>query len=96
MAVATDTILQKMKRELEEAQRKSANESVMRKHIANIQLLSELLMEEQSVAESGSGHDITAGEMKAMMGDKSAEQSSKPVQTTVNHDGANGDSIFDF
>ncbi|SFA97701.1 hypothetical protein SAMN04488072_104268 [Lentibacillus halodurans] len=98
MAVATDTILQKMKRELAEAQQMSASASgvAMKKHIANIQLLCELLLEEQSASGTDSEHDMTGAEMKAMMGEKAAERTSKPLRRTLDHDEANGDSIFDF
>ncbi|HLS08629.1 MAG TPA: DUF5327 family protein [Lentibacillus sp.] len=96
MAVATDTILNKMKRELTEAQQMSADEAAMKKHIANIQLLCELLLEEQSAP--GTERDMTACEMKAMMGDKAeaAVHEPKSKHDTIDHDGANGASIFDF
>lgn len=96
MAVATDTIINKMKRELAEAKQKSADQTAMKKHITNIQLLCELLMEEQPDSGLDAGHDITSEEMKAMMGEKPSLQSTKTERTTIDHDEANGDSIFDF
>lgn len=96
MAITTDTVLQKMKRELTQAEQTTADETVMKKHIANIQLLCELLLEDQSDSPSESGYNITASEMRAMMGDRSVERSPKRVSHTNDHEGANGDSIFDF
>ncbi|SFE08294.1 hypothetical protein SAMN05216238_10832 [Lentibacillus persicus] len=96
MAVSTETVLQKMKQELAEAQQSSADQATMKKHIANIQLLCELLMEEEpSSSEKQTSRDITAKEMKAMMGNKSVRKGTEP-EHTINHEGANGESIFDF
>lgn len=95
MAVSTDKVLQKMKRELAEAQESSADQAAMKQHIANIQLLCELLMEEEPSSKKRSARDITSEEMKAMMGEKTVAKASNTAHTT-DHDGANGDSLFDF
>ncbi|GGJ82975.1 hypothetical protein GCM10007063_01830 [Lentibacillus kapialis] len=94
MAVATDTILKKMQRELTEAQHMSADDSIVKKHIANIQLLCELLNEEQPLPESK--QEMTDRELKAMMGDAAAEQQPGPGRNPIDHDDANGKSLFDF
>ncbi|MFD1361595.1 DUF5327 family protein [Lentibacillus salinarum] len=98
MAVETGTILHKMKRELAHAQQTDADEPAMKHHVANIRLLCELLLEEPSTSPSpsDSGRDVTAAEVKAMMGEKSPERTAKPTSLTDDHDGANGSSIFDF
>ncbi|HLR62856.1 MAG TPA: YwdI family protein [Lentibacillus sp.] len=95
MAVATDTILRKMQRELTEAQKLSVDETAMKKHVVKIQLLCELLTDEQSAP--GSEHQMTDRELKAMMGDEAAKQQQpEPVHGSIDHDDANGKSLFDF
>ncbi|TFJ93411.1 DUF5327 family protein [Lentibacillus salicampi] len=94
MAVATDTILKKMKQELAEAHQKSADVAAMTKHVANIRLLCELLLEEEPSPDAE--HAMTAREMKAMMGNEVAERQSKQAHDPIDHDEANGKSLFDF
>ncbi|RYG71792.1 hypothetical protein EU245_12940 [Lentibacillus lipolyticus] len=94
MAVTNDTIMQKIQKELTQAKQLSADETAMKKHIANIHLLCELLLEEASAPAASS--EFTAAEIKAMTG---KNPSSKPLDTAgklMEQDGANGDSIFDF
>ncbi|WP_010531534.1 YwdI family protein [Lentibacillus jeotgali] len=94
MAVATDTILRKIQRELTEAQKMATDETAVKKHAANIQLLCELLTDEQSVLESEP--NVTDRELKAMMGSEAVKRQPDPAHDSIDHDGANGKSLFDF
>lgn len=94
MAVANDTIIQKMMKELTQAQNKAADNNEMKNHIANVQLLCELLLEEKPTSID---NDISKEEMMAMIGDNDASQKKKAVrQDLLDEDDANGKSIFDF
>ncbi|GAA0436044.1 hypothetical protein GCM10008983_10850 [Lentibacillus halophilus] len=96
MAVTNDTIIQKMEKELAEAKRLSNDDAGMKAHIAHIHLLCELLLEEKPKSATPSSSDMTADEMKAMLGQ---EMTGKPLEGTekrTEQDGANGHSIFDF
>lgn len=94
MAVENETIIQKMKTELNQAQQKGADKEAMKKHIASIQLLCDLLLDEK-LAAPPVDNEITEEEMKAMIGKSETKQSHK--KTTIKDDeDANGDSIFDF
>ncbi|TRM10822.1 hypothetical protein FH966_03290 [Lentibacillus cibarius] len=94
MAVTNDTIIQKMQKELAQAKQLTGDERAMKKHIANIHLLCELLLEEESVP--GAGSDFTAEEMKAMIGTTTFPTPRETTGKVLEEDGANGDSIFDF
>ncbi|WP_047980926.1 YwdI family protein [Ornithinibacillus contaminans] len=100
MAVANDTILQKMTNELQQAQRNQDKQAVMLKHIENIRLLCDLfLMEDHAepVLEKG---ELSAVERKAMLGEvesPSAEQAqSFKKSIELDDEDGNGNSIFDF
>lgn len=91
MAVANSTIIQKMMKEIQQAQLQQHNNPMLIKHISNIHMLCELLLEEH---EQGNGTEDMQQELKMMMGDSEREI---PLKTTTrDHDQANGDSIFDF
>ncbi|WP_100009828.1 YwdI family protein [Lentibacillus sediminis] len=100
MAVANETIIQKMMDELQQAKEKQGDSGNMTKHIEHVRLLCDLLLketEEEKVSVPASSQEITQEEMKAMLG-KQAEQV-KPAtskRTVIDHDGANGESLFDF
>ncbi|WP_174614980.1 YwdI family protein [Virgibacillus ihumii] len=92
MAVANETIIKKMINELNKA--RDADEKSVKNHIANVQLLCDLMLEgDKPQTEKTS---ITNAEMKAMIGEN-GNQKVEPVQrSTINDDDANGDSLFDF
>ncbi|GAB4074850.1 hypothetical protein GCM10028778_23530 [Barrientosiimonas marina] len=101
MAVETRTILQKIQRELTSAQQTIADEKTMKKHLESIQVLSELLLDEtpessSSASPAASSRDVNTAEVKAMMGNQSSESKSQRTTAPDDHDGANGDSLFDF
>lgn len=101
MAVANETIIQKMMQELTKAKDVSNNQERLLTHIEHVRLLCDLLLEEKN-----EGYDnamtktnrtkITADEMKAMMGTTKKVVTPPSERTNINHGEANGDSIFDF
>lgn len=88
-------IIDKMIRELESAKENKESQQVMLKHIGNVQLLCELFLEEEPKASSPSS-SFTEQEMKVMLGEGYSGESNKGPKKLVEHDGANGESIFDF
>jgi len=101
MAVQIKTILNKIKDELQHAEAAS-NECAMKQHIANIQLLCDLLLEDDATQEQApETSTVTQQEMKAMLGAKTKmkqtnnEKMIRSIQTSDEDEG-NGDSIFDF
>lgn len=103
MAVANETIIQKMMQELNKAKAVSNNKNSMTKHIEHVKLLCELLLEEadgrlEKTTPKISKTKITAEEMKAMMGTTGSRVINTPSseKTIIDHGEANGDSIFDF
>lgn len=99
MAVANETIIQKMMDELRQAKEKQAESENMTKHIEHVRLLCDLLLREteEEISAHVSSQEITQEEMKAMLG-KQTEQAkpATPKKTVIDHDGANGESLFDF
>lgn len=102
MAVQNITIIKKMKDELQHAEKAGANEHVMKKHIANIQLLCDLLLDDEAKQEQEPDTaTMTQQEMKAMLGAKTKMKQANnekvigSIQTSDENEG-NGDSIFDF
>jgi altronate dehydratase len=101
VAVANETIIKKMIQELVRAQEAQHNREKMKKHIENVRLLSDLLLEdereEQQVStQTVNSADISEAELKTMMGSQAKPKIHKEKQTIIDHDDANGDSIFDF
>lgn len=88
--------------ELEKAKTHHDNVATMKKHIANVKLLCELLLEaDQPEEKKDEKIDISSQEVKVMLGDSYARPAKQatPGRTQTNHnlhDEANGDSIFDF
>lgn len=80
------------------ANEKKTNTNDMQKHVANVKLLCDLLLDEEEPPDKADEPSITPDEMKAMMGesDRSAHLSSQSRKTVIDHDDANGKSIFDF
>ena len=100
IVVKSETIIQKMIAELAKAKEQKNNRPAMTKHIENVQLLCELILEESPTKESQTPQ-ISDQEMKAMiMGEhprisqKKMEQYNEP---SISEDSPKGeDSIFDF
>ncbi|WP_106495985.1 DUF5327 family protein [Lentibacillus sp. Marseille-P4043] len=96
MAVTTNTVIQKMMKEVQELNKQQMNQQVMMQHVANVKLLCELLLDEEGPSVTTSS-DISAREMKAMMGTSTHPSvRTQSDHETIDHDEANGKSIFDF
>lgn len=97
MVVTTNTIMQKMIKEAQQAKNNQNNHVEMMKHVANVKLLCELLLEDEA-PQAIAQHETTADEMKAMMGTLQKSQTTDRIQkqSRFDEDDANGDSIFDF
>jgi|SRR5690625_366566 len=102
MAVQNKTIIKKMKDELQHAEIEVENVHVMKRHIAKIQLLCDLLLDDDTKQEQQPNTGtMTEQEMKAMLGAKTKmkqannEKMIRSIQTS-DEDASNGDSIFDF
>lgn len=98
MSISTTSILKKMLNEAKLANDKKTNTNDMQKHVANVKLLCDLLLDEEETVDKAEEHSITPDEMKAMMGksDRSERLSSESRRTEIDNDDANGKSIFDF
>ncbi|MEC5424419.1 YwdI family protein [Virgibacillus sp. C22-A2] len=94
MAVANSTIIEKMINELKEAKEKSDQQKVVN-HIANVRLLCDLFLEEDSAVKKEPELNITKEEMKAMIGEQKSVTKTHSG-SSIMQDDANGDSIFDF
>ncbi|MFC4024920.1 YwdI family protein [Oceanobacillus longus] len=97
MAITNGTILKKMMDELYQAKESQHSHAKMVAHIANVRLLSDLFLEGDQDAEQET--ELTKEEMKAMIGEHSGSnhvQHQQGTKSMVNHEEANGKSIFDF
>lgn len=101
MAVENEKIIQKMMIELQQAKTNQHHHTKMNRHLANVQVLCELILEESSV--DSSEHKITNDEIKAMIGKEKQVKSAinhpqvEQLKKSSIHDGNNGsDSLFDF
>ncbi|GAB3789232.1 YwdI family protein [Virgibacillus kimchii] len=100
MAVDNEKVLQKMMTELQQAKQLKDNDTAMLKHIQHIRLLCDLFLDEENMVTQQKQPDaIEEAEMKAMLGEKAyglevSRQQEKKAE--IDHDGANGKSIFDF
>ncbi len=98
MAVKNETIIKRAMRELETAQQ-AHNDVAMKKHIANVQLLCDLILDESQEPEQ-TAEEISQKEMKTMLGStnhmsRNNEDMLQSLQKpTVAEE--KGDSIFDF
>jgi len=82
--------------ELYEAKDQQHSHEKMVKHIANVRLLCDLFLEEDDVSVKESG-GISKAEWKAMLGETERPKIHEEMQhSAIDHDDANGDSIFDF
>ena len=101
VAVANETIIKKMIQELVRAQEVQQNHKQMKKHIEHVRLLSDLLLEEERGERQGSVQPVDSAnrseaELRMMMGSQAKPTAPKEKKHIMNHDEANGDSIFDF
>lgn len=109
MAVENKTILNKMMNELEKAKQNQQDPSKFKQHIANIKLLCDLFIDEEDLVEEKDIHtnkvtpkneEFSEAELKAMIGNQDVIQKVQQQQfkktVTIDHEDANGNSIFDF
>lgn len=99
MAITNDTIIKKMIHELYEAKESQHSHDLMITHIANVRLLSDLFLEEGQHIQTGNEAEFTKEEMKAMIGGQSESKQMQKMQETklnIDHEEANGKSLFDF
>src|SRR5690625_4301953 len=97
MAISNGAILEKMTEELQQAKQQSTNQEAMKQHLSRVRLLCDLILQEDTPATTKS--EMSEAEMKAMLGTAQPNQIKEQQQfgkQTVNHEGANGNSIFDF
>ncbi|MFZ3578544.1 YwdI family protein [Virgibacillus sp. DJP39] len=100
MAISNETILKKMMDELQQAQTKAANHDQMAKHIGNVRLLSDLIMDadhaDESVKKTTDLNDFSLDEMEVMLGKANTNKVTDSKHNEDDQDDANGKSIFDF
>ncbi|WP_226581524.1 YwdI family protein [Halobacillus litoralis] len=98
MAITNQTVLKKMSSEIQEAMLQHGNEQKVREHVRSVKLLADLLLDEGTGNHQpeSSVQEPTVDEIRKMMGaDKQPPKQSQP-QTKIDHEEANGSSIFDF
>lgn len=99
MAIPNETIVGKMMDELKKAQLYHENHRQMVKHIENVRLLSDLIIDGKQVESEGTQtgpKSISADEMKAMFGTTETKKDYVERESETDEDDANGKSIFDF
>lgn len=101
MAVSNETIIRKMIKELQLALEKPNDQQLLVKHMSNIQVLSELILEQDEKVKKENPY-LLEKERQMMFGDtiKTKEKEElNPIQmnsSLLDEDDANGESIFDF
>jgi|SRR5690625_863779 len=98
MVVSNGAIIEKMTEELQQAKQQSTNQEAMKQHLSHVRLLCDLILQADTPSTSTNKSEISEAEMKAMLGTVQPNQIKEQQfgKPTVNHEGANGNSIFDF
>ncbi|MFC2948956.1 YwdI family protein [Virgibacillus sediminis] len=105
MAIANETIIQKMMKELQEAKAEQHKPEKLTMHMEKIRLLCDLFLEGDSTPEDKKAptvqkaDEFSEEEIKAMLGNEAAasRNTGKARRSVIDEDDdANGDSIFDF
>lgn len=96
MAVANEKVIRKMMDELKQAIKadNNYNHQVLLKHVSHVKLLCDLILEDDP-AEKGNSIKVSEEEMKAMIGENQSKGKQAAFET-IDHEEANGNSIFDF
>lgn len=94
MGVSKQTILHKIKKELDQAVKHETNDQKVQKHLSHIKLLCELMIEENEQDTMPDKHAVYSNQEKVFI--KNDHLLKEDKHSTVDHDGANGPSIFDF
>ncbi|MRG86256.1 YwdI family protein [Salinibacillus xinjiangensis] len=99
MPVSDQKVLRKMMNEVQKAMENQHDATKMKEHIKSVRLLTDLFIDEES---STSETDVLAKltEEKQMKTQAVQPQETRQMQQTgqqsIDHEGANGSSIFDF
>lgn len=93
MAVEDEKIIQKMIHELQQALEVNSKPNTLVQHVSNVKVLCELIIENGMVDKGNT--KISADEMKAMIGE-SQTKGETTRSSELNHEDANGKSLFDF
>jgi hypothetical protein len=99
MAVANETIIQKMMKELQQAKANKYDDRIVQQHVRSVRLLCDLFLEDEQTTQSDTTtkiDDISTEELKAMMGKDVTGKQSNKQHNFLDDDEGNGDSIFDF
>jgi len=97
VAIEYESIIQKMITELQHAKTELHHYAKMKRHIAKVQVLSELILDEESPGKSTD--NITNQEIKAMLGNEQAETRMNNQllgKSSSDADQEDPGSIFDF
>lgn len=95
MAIEYESIIRKMITELQYAKTEHHNYAKMKRHIAKVHVLSELILDEESPGKSTD--NITSQEIKAMLGnDKDKTKNQQLGKSSLDADQEDPGSIFDF
>lgn len=100
MAVSNEAMIAKMIQELQQAKQQTTKQDTMKQHLSHVRLLCDLILQEDTPAIAAtSKSEISEAEMKAMLGSAQPNQVKEQQQIgkqSINHEEANGSSIFDF
>ncbi|MCD5324007.1 MULTISPECIES: YwdI family protein [Pontibacillus] len=94
MSVSYDQILQKMMKEVQEASLGQSNPEKVKEHVRAVKLLSDLILDEQ-----GSASSYSQPTPQPYIQPQKTVESPKPApkpQPEIDHEEANGNSLFDF
>lgn len=95
MAIEYESIIQKMITELQYAKTEQHHYAKMKRHIANVHVLSELILDEESPGKSTD--NITSQEIKAMLGNNKNNTNNQSLgKSSLDADQEEPGSIFDF
>src|SRR5699024_519965 len=98
MAVSNGESIEKITEELQQAKQQSTNQEAMKMHLSHVRLSCDKILQEEPTPAT-TKREISEAEMKAMLGTAQPNQIKEQQQfgkQTVNHEGANGNSICDF
>lgn len=95
MSIEYENIIEKMITELQQAKVEQSNHAKMKRHIAKVHVLSELVLDENPAKETK--ETITDLEIKAMLGKEQTKTNNQQLdKTSLGSDQENTGSIFDF
>lgn len=101
MTVSNQQLLQRMNKEIEEAQMNHGDAARVREHVRAVKLLCDLILEEEETPARADSPQVTedsseptAAEIRKMMGEEPSKSKNKKEDRS--DDEANGSSILDF